>query len=769
MLVIPEGEPQVQTIRLLLVLPLSLHVALFAHAITPVPDTPFIQEYHEPYPIQPGGAGDDVRAVAVDPSDAVWAATGGGLWVLRDGTWSRQEGVTDSKTYDAYVDTTAAEPVVWVAAWDGLYAVTNGIAVKQPVVKGPVSIVGPGPDGVVAMGPNGSWTLKDGTWTVLTGNWSRNLRDVTTGPDGNLWIATYMGLYKLSDAGLRRFFQPNELYSAAVNGIAFAPDGRLWVGSWGGISVLENDVCVDQIIGKDGLPWWNVTCMSFAPDDTLWAGTTKGVSRYNVSPEWIARNNGSNWSLRHSRRWLLSDDVRSIAFDSEGTAWIGTNKGVSAIKRRTMTLADKSEYFRKRLEERHVRPPGFVEKCRYPDPDDRSTWEPMDDDNDGEYTSLYLATESLRYAVTDDPRAKANADHAYEALEFLQTVTESDGFFARTVVPTTWESMADMNQAFTEEEIADHLVQDPRWKPVEKRWRTSSDGKWYWKGDTSSDEIVGHMAGYFFYYEYAANDAQKERVSKHVQKIVDHVIRHNFTLTDPFDGKHTRWGVWTPEVLHNDPDWWVEGKINVFEMLSFLKLTYHMTGDSKYQRLYKKWLDTYNFKEIARRPKAPNRSEWSHIDDGILMECAPALMRYETDPELRALYLEGITWSYRMVDNDQDPWFNFTFGLLGGEDFHLNESVEFLRDQPLDLIQWEIDNSFRDDIDLVRSPMQEPLQTSRMLPASERGVMRWDKNPWAVISGDFSDPDGTLESSGVFWLLPYWMGRYCGYIEAPTE
>ena len=62
--------------------------------------------------------------------------------------------------------------------------------------------------------------------------------------------------------------------------------------------------------------------------------------------------------------------------------------------------------------------------------------------------------------------------------------------------------------------------------------------------------------------------------------------------------------------------------------------------------------------------------------------------------------------------------------------------------------------------------MFEPLQTDRMPPPSERGVMRWDKNPWAAISGDFGDSRGSLESCGVFWLLPYWMGRYHGFFDA---
>ena len=118
-----------------------------------------------------------------------------------------------------------------------------------------------------------------------------------------------------------------------------------------------------------------------------------------------------------------------------------------------------------------------------------------------------------------------------------------------------------------------------------------------------------------------------------------------------------------------------------------------------------------------------------------------------------------------MVENDQNALFNFLYGAVGGKDFHVEETVAFLRDQPLDLVQWWIDNSKREDIQFVRRPMADPLQTSRMLPPSERGVMRWDKNPWTVVSGDFGDPEGHLESCGVFWLLPYWLGRYYGWID----
>lgn len=738
-----------------------------AHVVEPMADTPFVQEYHEPHSIEKGGAGDDVRAVAVDGSGTVWAATRGGVYMLIDGQWQRHPEVTQGQTFSVC----PAGDTVYVGAWDGVYVASLEGAEKVDAFDAPIGVVGPGPDGaVVALGPLGSWLGDDGKWRAMDADWSWAIRDVAVGVDDTLWIATGMGLYNLRSTGLRRFFEPEDIFSGSVNGVAFAPDGRLWAGSWGGITVLENEVCVDQITGEDGLPNWDVRSMDFAPDGTMWAGTAMGVARFRDSdPDWFARNNGSNWSLRHSKRWLLSDDVRDIAFSPDGTAWIATSAGVSAIKRRTMTLAEKADYYLRICRDRHVRAPGLTEKIWYPDPDDLTKWVPRDDDNDGEYTSNYLMAEALRYAVTKAPDAKANADEAYGALEFLQKVTETDGFFARSVVPSDWTSMADMNETYTAEDVASRLIGDPRWKPVEERWRLSSDGKWYWKGDTSSDELNGHLMGYFFYYDLVADEEQKKRVAEHVGNIIDHLLKNNYTLTDPIDGKRTRWGVWTPEVLLEDPDWWVESKINVFELLAYMRIAYHVTGKDKYLREYHKLLDKYEFEEIMRRPKAHRRSEWSHIDDGMIAELAPCLMMTETDPELRAIYLEGITWSYQMVKHDQNPFFDFSYAAVGGKDFPLRAGVEFLRDQPLDLRQWVVDNSQRDDINYVRKPMQEPLQTSRMLPPSERGVMRWDKNPWAVVSGDFSDPQGRLESNGVFWLLPYWMGRYFGYIAPPAE
>ena len=85
--------------------------------------------------------------------------------------------------------------------------------------------------------------------------------------------------------------------------------------------------------------------------------------------------------------------------------------------------------------------------------------------------------------------------------------------------------------------------------------------RWRWKGDTSSDELSAHIFGYYFYYQLAAEDPERARVREQVRKLVDHLIENEFTFRD-LDGKHTRWGVWTPDRLIQDPNWLLEAGIN---------------------------------------------------------------------------------------------------------------------------------------------------------------------------------------------------------------
>lgn len=105
---------------------------------------------------------------------------------------------------------------------------------------------------------------------------------------------------------------------------------------------------------------------------------------------------------------------------------------------------------------------------------------------------------------------------------------------------------------------------------------------------------------------------------------------------------------------------------------------------------------------------------------------------------------------------------NLTYAFATGSTINIPQTIEFLKDAPLDLVDWPIDHTLREDVQIVRSPILEEIQISELPPASERSTVRWDKNPWAAVQGD---PQQVREP--VFWLWPYWMARYFNIIKSP--
>ncbi|MBN2091706.1 regulator [candidate division KSB1 bacterium] len=714
-----------------------------------ITDTPFKQEFHHPYQIGKSPVENDILAIAVDSTQGIWAASQAGAFLLAKNTkiWYQKLPVNQiGPVFDIAVD---EKNTVWIGAWNGLYLYAKDKIQKIENITYPISKICVSKSHAAAFAPDGYWILSGKKWEFYPLKSAASIKDVLMDSAGTFWIATGMGLYYQTADSVQLFRHPPDLLSADVRALVYDNQQNLWIGGLGGISVYQNQQMKQYFTPENGLPTIFVQCLNRNHDGRMWIGTQKGLIKYD----------GKTWSLRHSRRWLMDDDVRDIAFDRNGTAWIATAKGVSAILQKPMTLAQKANHYLRICLNRHVRPPYLVEKCLLKTPGDTSSWQPRDDDNDGQYTSMYLAMESFRYAASKSAQAKENAQKAFAALHFLQTVTETPGFVARTVIPVTWKNMADPNEKISDADWAYRRIQDPREKRVENRWRLSKNGKWCWKGDTSSDEITGHMAGYLFYYDLVADSLEKITVRDHVCKIVDYIIDGGYVLKD-IDGQHTRWGVWSPEKLNNDPNWAAERGINSVEILSYIKLAHHVSNNPRYHDEYIKLLYEHHYLQNVLEAKSLNPSWRTHIDDELLALAFPCLLIYEKDPAILQVYQQSIERLYTAVKDDQSPYFIFTYSLCTGKMQDLNAALAYLRDAPLDLINWRIDNSWREDLKLVHTPEFEQIQTNRLLPPSERGIIRWDNNPFAAVQGD----GGHTESDGVWWLLPYWIGRYSGFI-----
>ncbi|MBL9135844.1 MAG: hypothetical protein JNK85_08255 [Verrucomicrobiales bacterium] len=722
---------------------------LIEQALHPILAAPLIpHDVASRFPL-PNPRAQEVRQLAVADGSRVWAATADGVYVLLGSTqtWSKPASAESAAPAFCIAPAFSAPGEVWVGAWNGLYRANSDRLWRAAPFQGPVSAVVEAPKGIVYVGGPDGYFRWDGTsWMALPKGPTTQVSQLALDPEGSLWAATGMGAFQWRGDGAEYVRAPLDQASAAIRGLGWGTDGEQWLATLGGIQIFRGKRWVGLITPDAGLPSADIRRVCHNPNGTWWVATDQGV----------ARKSGKTWSVRRGPRWLPADNARDLVLDAQGAAWIGTDHGVGRIATALMSLEDKAAHFHAILEARHVRPPGIVEKCRLRVAGDTSTWEPMDDDNDGGYTAIAMAMESYRFAATRNPAALAAARRAFAACEFLQRVTGTSGFLARSVVPKDWKEMHDPNEEISPEAWAEQRVNDPRDKRVPVRWRASSDGQWLWKGDTSSDEITAHFFGYYIFHELAADAEDRLRVRQQVCRIVDHLIENGYVLRD-LDGQPTRWGVWAPDRLNADPNWAMERGINSVEILSFLKLAYHVSGDAKYADHFLQLYDGHNYRRNVLQAPNLNPAWRTYIDMELLAFAYPALLALEKDAARRGVFLDSFERWHQAIRGDGNPFFEFLYASYRHRRHaRLDAAQAFLVDTPLDLVRWSVDNTRREDLRLVRFPEVERWQTSRLLPPSEIGYSRTDQNPWLSQQGE----GGLSESDGVFWLLPYWMGRH---------
>ncbi len=562
-----------------------------------------------------------------------------------------------------------------------------------------------------------------------------------------------------------------------VRAVAYTPSGVLWFAAPIGVGYRKNENEWRLFSTAEGLPFNDFTCMAADDNHAVWFGTSNGA---------ICFQNGM-WTFRQGRRWLADNVVRDIAIDSDGNAWIATSQGVSCIRNETWTLKQKATFFEEEIERYHRRTAyGYVCPARLETPGDKSTAKPQYTDNEGHGTGLYLAAVSLGYAATDNPNLRQNALKAFKALAFLSEVTQGGthpapkGFIARTVVPTTER---DPNLDFGLDYDLKRRERDALWKIIQPRWPIDATGQWYWKNDSSSDELDGHFFGYgVFYDRVCQTEEEKEAVRQVVRNIADHLIEHGYNLVD-YDGTPTRWGHFSPDDLNRNEAWVIERGLNSLSILTYLSVAHHITGDPKYRQAY---LDLalnhgYAMNGMTQPKDIAGPGTFGQPDDVMAFMNYYHLIRYETDPKLLSMYYHAIRRHWLVEQYERNPFINFVYAACctgkmrtdqwGTTDLTpphsaFQDAVDTLKRYPLDLINWPMSNAHRKDLVLLGSHLDQPVGLTGhrtdgfVFPIDEHHEIRWDRDPYVLSSNG----DGKTLREGVHFLLAYYMGLAHGFI-----
>ena len=555
-----------------------------------------------------------------------------------------------------------------------------------------------------------------------------------------------------------------------------------WVGgTWGvaRVDAVDDYHVIPAAVG--GLPTGDVTALAFW-EDRLAVGHAVGATLL-VEP---LAGGMELWSEKHhyaNGRWLPSGDVRDVVVDALGRQWIATSAGITRIDWNEHDFTEKMEHHEAIQDAHFWRLGGFVPSdVGTDDPWNPTVWTQHDHDNDGLWTQMQIGAWCYAYAATGDDYYY---DKARKAMDLMELQVD---------IPAVDFEAAGLGRGF----VTRSLVRDDEpalfaQKSTQSNWHLVAwtDGhEYYWKDDTSSDEITGHFFGYPLYYDLCAkDDEERAEIAGYASAIAAYIVNGGLQLND-LDGEKTGHGHWHPDQIGaaalgidecmeaaagaDDPvaavvacveSWMGGGWLNSVEILGVLLSSYHMTGDTLFYDTYEDLVTIHRYDLVAtpHNETVTIVDPWmmNHSDHELAMLAYQTLIRYEPDDDRRQLWQDGLLFLMEHEAGERNPlWNAFTALAVGLEETDMEAALRSLREMPFDLRKWKMDNSHRvDAADWPDDRFGDP-QFDTVFPYDEIRTVWWNGNLYEKIAG--GSPN-TL-SGPMAWLLPYWALRYAGVI-----
>jgi len=583
-----------------------------------------------------------------------------------------------------------------------------------------------------------SGKLLPGTSAVLT------TLNVTQGDRD--WVGTDDGLYFTTiDQSNTKKISRHPTYGIAgplsnnISGIAVDSRETLWVATPAGLSSRDKDGKWSLIRGREGLPWEELTCIAIDSADRIWLGSTRGLIQYRP------RAGGRRWYYRAGQRYLPDDHVLAVVCKDHGRSiLVQTQSGWSRIKEVARTLHGKAESLETRYQQQHRRlgMPSPVYNADAPATTPRLHGHQA---SDALWTSYHVAAMCMAYSLTHEQRYRDSAKEGMEALYFLQNVTGIKGVVARSVV------------AIDEPEAAQRLN--------DESWHLTSDEKFLWRDDVSSDQYTGHYFAFYVYHEHIArhDPVELKRLQQQLQMVTDGMLDNEYQIVD-WDGKVTKWGWLNPEAVNNVPSHYLENGIYSLMMLSFLKTAHHITELESYREHYRSLIENHRYLSNLLLQKKVFPDELNHSDDQLSALLFYSYLLLEHDPVIQDALHRSLRRHARVEQDERNSLFAFVYASVDSDDADVAGGIRTLREWPLDRRNWQMNNSHRTDVRIDhRKSDKKDIYLLEVLSADERDFQRWNLDPYRADSG----ADGSTEGTGVQYLLPYWMARYHQLIAAP--
>jgi len=320
-----------------------------------------------------------ISSLSFDREQALWIATGDGLFRLKDGAmacYTTQNGLSSNR---ALLVHEGPDGHLWAVTHTGLDLYERETSTFRSVerVVG-INAISSDREGNLWIGyySDGVARFRQAsfvTYTARDGLSDDQVTSVVQDGAGNVWIGTNKGLDHLKDGKFTTHTIPNLKTNPRINTLALDRDGTLWAGTNDAVFQVKYDshcpagACRVQFVpmttdsfskqrarvilgDRQGAVWigtdldglvkyQNGQFTAFTQKDGLAHDAVRGLCQDKDGSLWIGTRGGGlnrfqngRFSVHTDKDGLVSNSIQALYLDRENTLWIGTRQGVNRLK-----------------------------------------------------------------------------------------------------------------------------------------------------------------------------------------------------------------------------------------------------------------------------------------------------------------------------------------------------------------------------------------------------------------------------------------------------
>jgi uncharacterized protein (TIGR03437 family) len=322
------------------------------------------------------------------------------------------------------------------------------------------------------------------------------------------------------------------------------------------------------------------------------------------------------------------------------------------------------------------------------------------------WTGAYLAAEAFRYNVTKSSDALNNVKASLAGLKGLADVT-GDNRLARCIVMAS----SPYASSIQSEESKNTIHQNP---------------PWLWVDNTSRDQIVGAFFGLGAAFDLVDDAGVKSDIGALATRLSNFIAGHQWSPNDDINSTFRL----RPEELqmmldvarHVDPSNKISGPF--FDLPFDVGVRVDAGSNSSYFKFNLDYMSFYNLVRLQ-----PNNSDYVN--------------------------------AYKIIRNytasHQNAFFDMVDRALQGPNADRDSEVRTLLDQWLQRPRRDAYVDVSNQVSVCGSEACQPVPVPLRPPTD----FLWQRDPFQLSGG----LNGTIETAGIDYLLPYWMARYYGVIK----